>query len=839
MKESKDGMVPEPKIQPENQEILGLTEAEAAERRSRGLGNRVAFQSTRTYGQILRENLFTFVNITLFSLGFALILLRRTSDALVSVGVILVNVIVNIIQEIRAKRILDHIALITRPRATVLREGVRKSVDPSEIVVGDILVVEPGDQIVVDGSVVSAGRLEIDESLLTGESDPILKHTGDEVFSGSFCLTGSGLYQAQKVGSESLSARMTASARAFRRMQTPLQQQINLVIRVLLVVAVYFEILQLVNAAMERMKLVEIIQMSVVVLGLIPNGLFLAIAAAYTIGAVRIARKGALVQQANAIESLSNVDLICLDKTGTLTTNRLYFDGAHPQQLADDEFRQRLGDFTASISSRNPTAAAIAAACPGKARCTLEEIPFSSAYKWSGLAVDDPAFHGVYILGAPEILNSSLGEGLDLAAKVEPWTDQGLRVVAFAYSPHIQSLRDPSGMPCLPHELALLGFITLGDELRPGMRQTLEAFQKAGVRLKIISGDNPGTVAALARQAGFEINTPPVSGLELAQMDAAEMDRVVEQANIFGRVTPQQKEQMVKSLRNRGNYVAMVGDGVNDVLSLKQANLAIALQSGSQATRSVADLILLDDSFTVLPEVLSEGQRILNGMQDILKLFLTRILYVALLILSTGFVGSFPLSPKNSSILSLFSVGVPSLALAIWARPGLVPHGNLIRRMIRFFLPAGLTLSLAGLLVFLGYLLVPPLLAGQLIVGGGADIDLSKANLPNAQAALTTFSIFCSLILLPFVEPPSRAWVGGDHLSGDRRPFFLAVGLLAFYFFLVLNPMLRRFFELTSLGGIDYLILGAAAALWAVILRWVWRSRVLDHFLSVDFMKEG
>ncbi|MDR3572760.1 MAG: HAD-IC family P-type ATPase [Anaerolineaceae bacterium] len=820
------------------QEIEGLTESEALKRRSQGLANQVVDKSTRSYGQILRENVFTFINVVLFGLGLTLVSLGRISDAIISIGVILVNIIVNMIQELRAKRILDHIALITRPKALVLRQGLRKKIDPGEIVLGDILVIEPGDQIVVDGPLVGTGQIEVDESLLTGETNWILKQRGDQLYSGSFCVTGSAVYQAEKVGKESLSFQMTTRSRAFRRVQTPLQQQINLVVRVLLLVAVYFEILQVVYAVMEQLPFVTTIQSSVVVLGLVPNGLFLAIATAYTLGAVRVARKGALVQQANAIESLSNVDLVCLDKTGTLTTNRIYYRQLQPYNISQDELSIRLGDFTSNVSIQNATTKAIAVKFKGQSRRVVEEIPFSSEYKWSALAIDDPVVQGIFVLGAPEILSHAIGFDVNLNTVCKEWTDGGFRVLAFAYSEKVKALCNEQGLPTLPEQLTLLGLICLGDELRPGIRHALEAFRRADVRLKIISGDNPNTVAALASQAGFDGSQAPVSGLELVEMDGVQMTKVVEQTAIFGRITPQQKEQMVKILRDMGYYVAMIGDGVNDVLSLKQANLAVALESGSQATRSVADLILLNDSFTVLPEALSEGQRILTGMQDILKLFLTRIVYIALLILSIGFAGSFPMTPKNSSLLVLITVGIPSIALASWARPELVPHGNLIRRLVHFVLPAGLTLSLAGFFIFLVFLLIPPLLNGQLVIGVNGDVELSKANLPIAQSALTSFSIFCGLLLVLFVEPPGSIWVVGQHRSSDKRPTYLAVLLAAAYLIILSIPAASKFFDLAPIGLLGYFFLAIFAIIWAFTLRWVWRSHILDRFLNLNFDHE-
>jgi len=412
-------------------EIQGLSEAEVLTRRARGQGNDVPLHTTRSYVQIVRENVFTFINNVLFGLGVALVLLGRVSDAAVSVLVVLFNVLVSVAQEIRAKRALDRIVLLTRPKATVMRDGRERQVDPGEVVLGDVLRVGPGDQIVVDGQV-RAGRMDVDESLLTGESDLITKRPGDPVLSGSFCVTGSALYEAQKVGMQSYANQITAGARAFRRILTPLQTEVNLVIRVLILVVAYFEIMLAASSYFNDTPIVESVKMSVVIAGLVPNGLFLAMAVAYSLGALRIARQGALVQQANAIESLSNVDVLCLDKTGTLTANALRLEETLPLCGTADELAHALGDYAASTPSGNLTIAAIAQALPGQKRNIKQEVPFSSERKWSALSFDDPERHGVYVLGAPEMIQPALKDGADLGPRLDELTARGLRVVLLA-----------------------------------------------------------------------------------------------------------------------------------------------------------------------------------------------------------------------------------------------------------------------------------------------------------------------------------------------------------------------------------------------------------------------
>jgi cation-transporting P-type ATPase E len=369
--------------------LEGLSEREVMVRRAGGQGSIMPPQTGRTYWQIVREDVFPLVNNILYVLCLALLLLGQISEALISVGVVLLNAFISVIQEVRAKRALARIALLTRPKATVIRDGHERSVDPSELVVGDLLRIHAGDQIVVDGPVMGNGRLEVDESLLSGESDPITKQGGDMLYSGSFCLTGSASYRAEKVGRESVAGQLTAGARTFRRVSTPLQRHINSIIQSLLLVALYIETILVLNALANRISVVDVVRMSVVVVGIVPIGLLLSSSVAYALAAVRIAGKNALVHRLSAVESLSNVEVLCLDKTGTLTTNALVLEKVHPFGIPEAQLRRLLCLYTANTSSKNATSNAIGAACdqqnPAQALHIREEIPFSSAYKWSAL----------------------------------------------------------------------------------------------------------------------------------------------------------------------------------------------------------------------------------------------------------------------------------------------------------------------------------------------------------------------------------------------------------------------------------------------------------------------
>jgi cation-transporting ATPase E len=572
----------------------------------------------------------------------------------------------------------------------------------------------------------------------------------------------------------------------------------------------------------------DLAQRAAVIAGLVPAGLLIAITLAYGLGAVRMVGQDVLIQQANAVESLSNVDTLCLDKTGTLTTNQLALQEIYPLALRETQIRRLLGDFAASVTAGNRTSEAIAQAIPGEVQSIKAEVPFSSARKWSALAFAQGDRPGIYVLCAPEVLAAATGLEPDLTDYIAMKAEQGLRVVLFAHSSGSNSaLLDPD-LPQLPSDLKPIAVLCFADQLRPEAYETLQGFARAGIEIKIISGDNPQTVAALAKQAGLGPEIRLVSGAELAQMDQAQVAQAAQSYTIFGRITPEQKAMLVKALRRTDRYVAMIGDGVNDILSLKQANLAIAMESGSKATRAVADIVLLNDSFGALPRAFSEGQRIRNGIQDVLKLFLIRTFCVTLLIFATAIVtDSFPLQNKQSAIVALIGVGFPTMCIPIWAKPGLVPRRSMVRSMLHFVIPATLTLTIVSLMVYLFYLVVavldlPPV------------SDVAQVNHAIPRSALVTILIMGELLLIPFLKPPTSAWVGGEPLSGDWRYSIVALLLFLAYLSILSIPPLRQFFELYPLSKISYFFIGLVALEWCLILRAIWRSRFFDRFLGVD-----
>ncbi|MGL5879103.1 MAG: HAD-IC family P-type ATPase [Xenococcaceae cyanobacterium] len=823
----------------------GLTEKEVNERRAAGKINNVALTTSRSYRQILQENLLSFINLVFLTIGVVMVLLKSYSDAFLVVVVVFSGVLLSVIQEIWAKRKLDRIALLNRPKATVIRDGKEIEIEPRDIVLDDSIAVRAGDSILVDGEMVGDGRIEVDESLLTGESDLIFKVKGDSVYSGTICVSGSGYFEARKVGADTVAYKLVTGARAFRQVYTPLQQEINLVMRILLLIACFLWILIGISYLSRSYSFAEIVQHAAVVAGLVPSGLLIAITLAYGTGAVRMLGENILIQQANAVESLSNVNVLCLDKTGTLTTSQIELNAIFPIANsfdpdildAQETLRQKLGDYATNTTTLNYTVEAIAASCPGRKRKVRAEIPFASSRKWSAIAygseqssiaIEDNSQAGIYVLGAPEMLCASLSLTEEMQQCIYRGTQLGLRVLLFAYTKELDSLEELQ-KSVLPSNLTPLAILYFSNQLRDNVRETLSSFAEAGIELKIISGDNPETVTAIALQAGFTSELRSVSGLELAVMDEAKLAATAASANIFGRITPEQKAKLVKILRQQGHYVAIIGDGVNDVLALKVANLGISMQSGSKATRAVADIILLKDSFSALPHAFLEGQRIRNGIRDSLALFIVRVFCVALLIFASAMVTDvFPFLNKQSALLAIFGVGLPTIVLPLWARSGEEQkYSSMVRSLLHFTVPATLSMTIVSLLVYLLYLV-------RAILDLSPEQNFSQVDYALPRTALVIILVLCHLFLLLFLKPPTRFWVGGESLSGDKRYAIAALVLFVIFLVTIKFPPSRNFFQLALLSWFDILFLVLVAVEWCLILRVIWRTKFFDRFLGVD-----
>ena len=816
--------------------VVGLTDAEVRERRAKGLGHRTATKTSRTFVQIVRGNLFTFINMTLISIGVVLIVMGQTNDAIMSAGLAVINAAIGIIQELRAKRRLDQIALLTRAKVNVIREGREALVDPDQVVVGDTLRLRSGDQVLMDGKVAGSDRFDVDESLLTGESDSIAKAPGDDIFAGSYCVSGGGYYVAEKSDTDSVAGSIASQARSFTVVLTPLQRGINLITRVLLVIVAFFLTLVLLGSWIHNNSWTDVLISAAVVVGIVPSGLFLMVTITYTMAAVRLASRDALIQQSNAIESLSNVTVFCTDKTGTLTANKLKLDRVKPIGRNEDQFREMLGRFAASGRSGNKTSEAIGAACPSDATPLTGEIPFTSARKWSAVSSDVEPFSGVFAMGAPEMLGPLLRS--EPPAVPDGWIDSGLRVLLVAVSPCDKPIGADRKDAALPDDLEAAGWVGIADELRPNLEETLDGLRAANVELKIVSGDNPETVAALARQAGLPKDAMLVSGIELEKMTELEFIEAAVQGTVFGRITPQQKERLVDALQSRGEYVAMTGDGVNDVLSLKKANIGIAMESGSQATRGVADIVLLNDSFSAVPRAFMEGQRIRHGLTGILNLFLTRVFTVALVIMCALAVqAGFPFSPGHMTLLTTLTVGIPTFGLALWAQPGRAPR-SLYRSLLRFVFPATVLLTFASFGVYTFFYFLHDQRFALLTVG--LDGTILRFLLPPvsqdvARDSITFVLILSGLWLVVFAAPPTEFWAVCEECANDWKPTLLAIGMIPLYIVVMQVGFLRDIFGVHRMAAVNYVFIILMVTVVMFVLREIWEHRIFERFFASNW----
>ena len=842
--------------EPEATPPVGLTAVEAEARRRRGEANTAVSGASRSYATILRTNVFSFFNTILFVIGVALLALGRYSDALISVGLGLINAVISAVQEIRAKRKLDRLQLLDRASVVVVRDGRDVEIVPDAVVRGDVLRVRPGEQIVVDGpllatQVLGDGRVEADESLLTGESDPVVKEPGDDLRSGSLCVAGEGHQLARDVGGHSYAGRLTAEARRATTDKTPLQRRIEFVVRLVIALTVLMSGAILAQAALEGFTLLRVVQITAVLSGLVPYGLFFLIAVAYTAGAARIAGCGALVQQVNAVESVSNVDVVCTDKTGTLTTGRLTLKEVEPVGARDgDEIAAALGAFAHSVTTPNLTSTALAAALPGEPWSVRDEVTFASSLRWSGLVTDDPSTgDSAWVLGAPDALAPHL-VGPPLRAAVEERTALGLRVLVLARATDPSAgLRDANGRPALP-PLDPIAVVALADELRPEVADAITRFRENRVGLKVLSGDDPRTVAALATQAGLEVGDP-IAGADLDGLDDPSLDRLVARTTVFGRIAPEQKERIVASLRRRGHYVAMIGDGVNDARALKRAHVGVAMRSGSAVTRDVADIVLVDDSFAALLPAQREGRRIINGIAVSMYVFLARVATQGLVILAVTMLGlGFPYSPTQVG-LTLLTVGVPTLFLTFWARSTPTDE-HLLGNLARFVIPAAVVTAGFGTAVY-AYLYTS--VTEFLTMGRSPDqaindfesytgLTYTDANFTaaaatiGAQTGLSTFVTLASFLLILFLAPPTRFFAAWTRPTDDRRPTVLVVVLVAVFGAVLFVPTLYNYFGLTSANPFVLTVVLVPLVLWFVVLSAAYRLRLLDRVLGLGELRD-
>lgn len=768
----------------------GLTTAEVAERVARGEVNDVPVRSSRSVTEIVRANVLTRFNLIIGVLWVIMLFVAPIQDSLFGF-VIIANTGIGIVQEWRAKKTLDGLAVIGEAKPTVRRDGIAAELPTSSIVLGDVIELGPGDKVVVDGTVAEADSLEVDESLLTGEADPVLKQPGDVVMSGSFVVAGGGAFTATKVGREAYAAQLAEEASRFTLVRSELRSGISTILKYVTWMMVPTSIgLIISQLVVKDNNFKDSVARTVGgIVPMIPEGLVLLTSVAFAIGVVRLGRRQCLVQELPAIEGLARVDVVCLDKTGTLTEGGMDVTETRPLNGSDEAYVQQvLGELGASDPRPNASLQAIIDAYPegGGWQCT-GTLPFSSARKYSGATFAEGGGRtSTWLLGAPDVLL----DGQDpVLSEIQHLDEQGLRVLLLARA------NGDLGAPDVAEGAEPSALVVLEQRLRPDAHDTLAYFADQNVAVKVISGDNAVSVGAVARKLGLAGAEHTLDARRLPT-DPDGMATAMEQNAVFGRVTPQQKRDMVAALQSRGHTVAMTGDGVNDVLALKDADIGVSMGSGSEATRAVAQIVLLNNSFATLPSVVAEGRRVIGNITRVATLFLTKTVYSVLLaVLVVCFQVEYPFLPRHLTLLSTLTIGVPAFFLALAPNKERA-QPNFVRRVMRYAIPSGVVAAAA---TFTTYLVARHFYSGP----GSLSAETSAAT-------LTLFLV--SMWVLAIIARPYTVW---------RLCLVAAMGLA--FVIVLLVPWLQDFFALKLVGApMPWMAVGIAAVA-AAALEFAWR----------------
>jgi cation-transporting ATPase E len=779
----------------------GLSSKEAA-KRLRKLGP-VEDRSSRSVASIVAGNVFTLFNLIIGVFFVVVLSLGLFADALFGF-IAVINSYIGIRQEMKAKETLESLALLVAPKAKAVRDGELVELPANDVVPGDWIRVEPGDQLVADGEVTESRGLTLDESMLTGEAG-VRKRVGQRALSGSFCMTGSGYYGVDAVREDSYAEKVAGEARTFRHPPSPLQEEVNVVLRACTWLMIPLAAVLIFSLYARETPLHDAAQTSTAgLITLIPEGLVLLMSVTLAVAAVRLARLDTLVQQMSATEALAAVDTICVDKTGTLTTGELELvavDVSDPSEAS--QAQQALARFAASSGERNRTLEAIAEHYAATGERVRAEVPFSSEWKWSGLTIGRGE---TYVLGAPDVLISrgSLALPVPLQRSLEANTKAGRRVVAFG--------RASGGLPDNPYSdpppaVTPLALIVLEETLRPDARETIRFMRSQEMDLKLISGDAPQTVTAVASAVGVPAGAGVVTGDELPEERRA-LAGVAEENTIFCRIRPEQKKALVSALADRGRFVAMIGDGVNDVPALKRARMAVAMGSGSQITKGIADIVLLKDEFAKLPRAVAEGRRIARNIHRLGRLYVTKTIYAAALIALVAVPGwAFPFLPRHLTLAAFLTIGIPSFVLALAPSDGPLYRGRLLRALAAFAVPAGLAIAAASLASFF---LVDTVFGGSLEAG--------------RTAATTTLVVLGLCFILLLERGPGR-----EHIAIQSYMLALVAALGALYALVLAVDPARDFFEMTRMGGGQLFLALLAAAAGLVLASVVWRIPVIEQ----------
>lgn len=679
--------------------LTGLTDEQVNERIEQGKVNADENPNTRTYKQIVRENTLTFFNFLNLVLLILVLMVGSYKNAFF-VGIIIINTLIGIAQEIRAKKTIDKLAILTAKKSIVIREGKKWTVPTEDLVLDDLVCLKTGDQVPADAKVLE-GSVEVNESLLTGESDNLPKNVGDELFSGSFVTSGEACCQIIHVGKDNYAAQITSEAKEFKRHNSELKNSLNAILKVISIIIVplgallFYKQYYVVGNTFKD----SIVSMVAGVLGMIPEGLVLLTSVALTLGALVLANKKTLVQELYCIETLARVDTLCLDKTGTITEGTMCVERVEPWSEASEnkdtdeiptededepdlhEIENMMANLMYVLKDQNATIDALRKRFPAKASMTLEHIiPFSSDRKYSGAVFED---NGTYLMGAAQFLFPEGRE--DILDVCQNYAEEGLRVLVLAHSTQMAEGTE------LPENLEPAALLLLTDVIREEAPDTLQFFDSQEVDLKVISGDDPVTVSAIAKRAGLKNAENYVDATTLETEE--QLEEAVAKYSVFGRVTPQQKKEMVQALQKQGHTVAMTGDGVNDVLALKEADCSIAMAQGSDAAKNIANVVLLDSNFASMPHIVNQGRRVVNNIRTAASMFLIKTMFSVMLSLLTIFFGNaYPFEPIQMSLISACAVGIPTFLLAQENNYDKIDH-TFLRHVFLNAFPAALTIT--------------------------------------------------------------------------------------------------------------------------------------------------
>jgi len=768
--------------------LNGLDENQVLERIKQGKVNNIVQKTSRTFAEIFRANVFTLFNALLSSLLIIIILVGSVNDALFGFAFI-ANSLIGIIQEVRAKRTLDRLSLINTPEARVIRGGRQSLVPFNEVVLDDVIELYPGDQVVVDGVVLSSESLEIDEAFLTGESIPVYKNAGDTLYSGSYSVAGTGKFRVMKVGDETYAQKLATEARRFSITHSEIKEGINTFLKwiswgILPLAVLLFYSQQKAGLPVQTSAVATVAAM----IGMIPQGLVLLTSLTFAVSVITLGRLKVLVQELPAVEVFARVDVICFDKTGTLTDGTLAISDI-VQLMPDDGTEKALGAISGISAFQNPTTAAISASFTAPEDWDITGmIPFSSERKWSAASFGE---HGNWFLGAPEILIAHSSHDDRIDEQISDCAERGFRVLLLARS------QKSVESDILPEDLIPVALVLFMEKVRSDVSDAIKYFDKEGVAIKIISGDNPATTLSVANRAGITNVGNPFDARLLPE-DKILLADVMEEHTVFGRVTPHQKQSMVEALRSKGHVVAMVGDGVNDVLALKDADIGIAMGSGVAATKAIARIVLLDGELATLPVIVAEGRRTIANIERVANLYLTKTVCIVILAIAIAMIGlPYPFLPRHLSIAGVLTIGVPSFFLAL--APNLRRYSpGFISRIMTFVIPLGIIEAIGILISFV-----------TAEKYSGSDMENSWTI---ATIALVSISLW---VLIIIARPLTKLRVGLIAIIILSIAMVIAVPYSRTFFALNLPP-----FDLLIQAGIIILItIGIIELVWGAFIK--------------------